>query len=113
MSDATAPLVTPEWLAERLASPGLVVVDGSWHLPATGRDPHAEHAAGRIPGAVFFDIEAISDRTGIPTPTSHILLTAKPPHPGGGVSPGILTTVPARRSGWAWTNRSSSATRSA
>lgn len=63
MSDPNAPLVTPEWLAERLASPGLVVVDGSWHLPATGRDPHAEHAAGRIPGAVFFDIEAISDRT--------------------------------------------------
>jgi thiosulfate/3-mercaptopyruvate sulfurtransferase len=54
-------LVGPGWLAERLGEPGVKVVDGSWYLPSEGRDPHAEYLAGHIPGAVFFDIDAISD----------------------------------------------------
>lgn len=41
------------------------VVDGSWALDGT--DMHALYTQGHIPGAVFFDIEAISDRaTGLP-----------------------------------------------
>jgi thiosulfate/3-mercaptopyruvate sulfurtransferase len=55
------PLVSTGWLAERLGDPGLVIVDGSWHMPAEGRDAKAEYAAGHIPGAVFFDIDAIAD----------------------------------------------------
>jgi thiosulfate/3-mercaptopyruvate sulfurtransferase len=54
-------LVGPGWLAERLGEPGVKVVDGSWYLPSEGRDPHVEYLAGHIPGAVFFDIDAISD----------------------------------------------------
>lgn len=54
-------LVDTGWLAAHLESPDLVVVDGSWHMPATGRSGRAEHIERRIPGAVFFDIDEISD----------------------------------------------------
>ncbi len=53
--------VSTEWLAQRLNAPDIVVVDGSWYLPAHNRDPHAEFAARRIPGAVHFDIDAVKD----------------------------------------------------
>jgi thiosulfate/3-mercaptopyruvate sulfurtransferase len=54
-------VVETDWLAERLDAPDLVVLDGSWHLPAAKRDPRAEYEAEHIPGAIFFDIEDISD----------------------------------------------------
>ena len=53
--------VSTEWLAERLDAPDIIVVDGSWYLPAHGRDPHAEFAQRRIPGAVHFDIDTVKD----------------------------------------------------
>jgi thiosulfate/3-mercaptopyruvate sulfurtransferase len=56
-------LVTPEWLKAHLGDPHVKVVDGSWYLPAQNRDAKAEFLAGHIPGAVFFDIDAIADRT--------------------------------------------------
>ncbi|KMO34788.1 3-mercaptopyruvate sulfurtransferase [Methylobacterium aquaticum] len=55
------PFVTADWLAERLAAPDIVVVDGSWYLPAMGRDAEAEFRAGHIPGALRFDIDAVRD----------------------------------------------------
>ena len=54
-------LVSTEWLAEHLEAPDVRVVDGSWHLPTEERDPKADYAAQHIPGAVFFDIDEISD----------------------------------------------------
>jgi thiosulfate/3-mercaptopyruvate sulfurtransferase len=57
----TAPFVTTAWLAERLDAPDIVVVDGSWYLPTMNRDPQAEYLAGRIPGAVRFDIDTVRD----------------------------------------------------
>ncbi len=54
--------VSTQWLAERLEEPDLVVFDASWHMPAAGRNPRAEYLAGHIPGAVFFDIDAIADQ---------------------------------------------------
>src|SRR3984957_12752657 len=69
----TGPLVSTDWLSEHLGEAGLVVLDGSWHMPADGRDPKAEFAAGHIPGAVFFDIDGVSDHASLlphmlPTP---------------------------------------------
>jgi thiosulfate/3-mercaptopyruvate sulfurtransferase len=52
-------LVSTAWLADHLDK--VTVVDASWFMPADRRDPKAEFAAGHIPGAVFFDIDAISD----------------------------------------------------
>lgn len=54
-------LVSTAWLEAHLESPDIVVVDGSLHLPTTGRNARAEFAVERIPGALFFDIEAIAD----------------------------------------------------
>jgi thiosulfate/3-mercaptopyruvate sulfurtransferase len=70
VSEPAPALVSTAWLAERLGRPGLVVVDGSSYLPTSGRDPAAEYAAGHIPGAVFFDVEATSDST---SPLPHML----------------------------------------
>ena len=56
-------LVSTEWLAGRLGEPDLVVIDGSYHLPAAKRDAGAEYRAAHIPGAVFFDIEEIADHS--------------------------------------------------
>ncbi len=58
-----APLVSTAWLAERIGRPGIAVVDASWYLPAMQRDGRAEYASAHIPGAVFFDIDAISDQS--------------------------------------------------
>jgi thiosulfate/3-mercaptopyruvate sulfurtransferase len=54
-------LVSTEWLARNLEMPDLRVVDGTWYLPAQGKDARAEYAACHIPGAVFFDIDEIAD----------------------------------------------------
>ncbi|RDJ21267.1 3-mercaptopyruvate sulfurtransferase [Bosea caraganae] len=53
--------VSTDWLAERLNAPDVVVVDGSWYLPVHARDPHAEYAERRIPGALRFDIDTVKD----------------------------------------------------
>jgi thiosulfate/3-mercaptopyruvate sulfurtransferase len=67
MSDPRPPasqwLVTTDWLAARLREPEVTVVDGSFYLPALKRDARAEYLAGHIPGAVFFDIDAIADHS--------------------------------------------------
>jgi thiosulfate/3-mercaptopyruvate sulfurtransferase len=56
-------LVSTEWLAERLGKPDVAIVDGSFYLPTLKRDARAEYLAGHIPGAVFFDIDAIADHS--------------------------------------------------
>lgn len=54
-------VVEPDWLAERLDEASVKIVDGSWYLPQMNRDARAEHDAGHVPGAVFFDLDATSD----------------------------------------------------
>jgi len=56
-------LVTTQWLADHLDAPDIVVVDGSYYLPTMKRNAREEYLAAHIPGAVFFDIDAISDHT--------------------------------------------------
>ena len=56
-----AALRSIEWLAENLYDTRLRILDGSFHLPGSGRDPRAEYATGHIPGAVFFDIDDVCD----------------------------------------------------
>ena len=60
-ADDPKTLVSTEWLAAHLKDPDLRVIDGSWYLPAAGRDPKSEYDAAHIPGARFFDIDEISD----------------------------------------------------
>lgn len=54
-------IVETEWLADHLDAPDLVVLDGSWHLPTAGRDAKAEYLSEHVPGALFFDIDDLSD----------------------------------------------------
>ncbi|MEC9369417.1 MAG: 3-mercaptopyruvate sulfurtransferase [Pseudomonadota bacterium] len=63
-------LVETGWLAERLGLPGLVVLDGSWHLPTAKRNAYEEYLQEHIPGALFFDIDEISDTS---NPLPHML----------------------------------------
>ncbi len=61
---------TPE-LADRLGEPALRIVDASWHLD--GRDGRVDFQRARLPGAVFFDLDAVSDHS---TALPHMLPTA-------------------------------------
>ena len=66
------PMIATDDLAARLSEPGLKVVDASWHLG--DRDGRAEFQAARIPGAVFFDLDAVSDPD---SPLPHMLPSAQ------------------------------------
>ena len=57
------PLVSTAWLQDHLHAPDVRIVDASWFMPGTPRDPKAEFLQAHIPGAVFFDIDEISDET--------------------------------------------------
>src|SRR5579864_9290899 len=63
-------LVETDWLHERLASPGLVIMDASLGMPSDGRQPHELYRERHIPGALFFDIDELSDTT---SPHPHML----------------------------------------
>jgi thiosulfate/3-mercaptopyruvate sulfurtransferase len=52
-----------EWLAGELGKPDVVIVDGSYYLPTQNRDARAEYVAAHVPGAVFFDINAVADHS--------------------------------------------------
>ena len=67
-------LVTTDWLAAHLGDPDLRIVDGSWHMPQLERNARAEFVAAHIPGAVFFDVDAIADHS---TSLPHMLPRAE------------------------------------
>jgi thiosulfate/3-mercaptopyruvate sulfurtransferase len=56
------PLVTTDWLAAHLADPHVKIVDASFKLPGVTPLPKDDYLRAHIPGAVFFDVDAVSDR---------------------------------------------------
>jgi thiosulfate/3-mercaptopyruvate sulfurtransferase len=56
-------LISTDQLAARLSDKNLVAVDASYPSPGEPNRARAEYLEGHIPGAVFFDIDAISDRS--------------------------------------------------
>ncbi len=71
------PLVTVAWLATLLEhenKDNLVVLDASFHLPNSGRNAFEEFKQGHIPGAYFFDIDAIADTS---SPYPHMMPTGE------------------------------------
>jgi thiosulfate/3-mercaptopyruvate sulfurtransferase len=66
-------LVSADWLAGEIGAADLRVLDASFYLPAEQKDARGLFAAGHIPGARFFDIEAVAD---IETELPHMLPTA-------------------------------------
>ncbi len=70
MAEATTPLVSTQWLNEHLSAPDIRIVDASWYLPTANRDAKVEYREAHIPGAVFFDIDEISETS---SPYPHML----------------------------------------
>jgi thiosulfate/3-mercaptopyruvate sulfurtransferase len=64
------PLVTTEWLASELGKTDIRVIDATMFLAAHGRNARSEFEAAHIPGAVFFDIDEVSDTS---SPLPHML----------------------------------------
>ncbi len=64
------PLVSTEWLNDKLEAPDIRIVDATWFMPAEGRDARADYRAAHIPRAVFFDIDEIADSD---SPLPHML----------------------------------------
>ncbi len=56
-------LVTPRWLAEHIDDTNIVILDARMSPPGLipKRNIQAEFEQGHIPGAVYFDIDAIAD----------------------------------------------------
>ncbi len=63
-------LVTTDWLAGELGKSDIRVIDATAFLPAQARNARAEFEAAHIPGAVFFDLDEVSDTT---SPLPHML----------------------------------------
>ncbi|KAI9203481.1 Rhodanese-like domain-containing protein [Polychytrium aggregatum] len=71
-SRSLSSLVSTQWLQDNLGS--VVVLDGSWHMPALKRNAFEEYLAQHVPGARFFDIDRIADQA---TNLPHMLPSTK------------------------------------
>jgi thiosulfate/3-mercaptopyruvate sulfurtransferase len=61
MTSTDDPLVSTDWLAAHIGDPKVKVIDASFKLPGVLPLPVDDYVAAHIPGAVFFDVDAISD----------------------------------------------------
>ena len=72
---STSFFVAADWLAEHIDDPEIQIIDARMAPPGQEqRNLNAEYQAGHIPGAVFFDIEALSDHT---SPLPHMMPRAE------------------------------------
>ncbi|KAL7142948.1 hypothetical protein ABFS83_08G158700 [Erythranthe nasuta] len=60
---ANEPVVSVDWLHANLREPDVKVLDASWYMPDEKRNPLQEYQVAHIPGALFFDVDGVSDRT--------------------------------------------------
>jgi thiosulfate/3-mercaptopyruvate sulfurtransferase len=60
---ADEPLVSTDWLAANRDDPHVRIIDASFAMPGTVPRPIDEYAKKHIPGAAFFDVDAVADRT--------------------------------------------------
>jgi len=60
-SSTDDPLVSTDWLSARLDDPKLRIIDASYKMPGVLPLPSDDYLRGHIPGAVFFDVNAIAD----------------------------------------------------
>jgi len=67
-------LVSTDWLAQHLDHSDIVIVDASWHMPATARSGRGEYREAHIPGARFLEIDEVADKT---APAPHTLPNAE------------------------------------
>jgi thiosulfate/3-mercaptopyruvate sulfurtransferase len=70
MTATTDPLVSTEWLASHLNDANVKVLDATFKLPGVLPLPKDDYLAAHIPGAVYFDVDAVSDHS---NPLPHML----------------------------------------
>ena len=61
MTTTDDPLVSTDWLAARLDDPKIKIIDASYKMPGVLPLPSDVYLGAHIPGAVFFDVNAIAD----------------------------------------------------
>jgi thiosulfate/3-mercaptopyruvate sulfurtransferase len=70
----TDPLVTTDWLAAHINDPNIRIVDATFKMPGVRPLPKDDYLAAHIPGAVFFDVDAVSDHS---NPLPHMFPSAE------------------------------------
>lgn len=68
------PLVSTEWLAEHLSDANVRLLDATFKLPGILPLPKDDYLASHIPGAVYFDVDAVSDHS---NPLPHMFPSAE------------------------------------
>jgi thiosulfate/3-mercaptopyruvate sulfurtransferase len=74
MTTTDDPLVATDWLAAHLNDANVRVVDATFKLPGVLPLPKDDYLAAHIPGAVFFDVDAVSDHE---NPVPHMFPSAE------------------------------------
>lgn len=74
MTTTTDPLVSTEWLAANLGKPNVRIVDATFKMPGVLPLPKDDYLAAHIPGAVFFDVDAVSNHS---NPLPHMFPSAE------------------------------------
>jgi thiosulfate/3-mercaptopyruvate sulfurtransferase len=74
MTTTNDPLVSTEWLAQHLKDPHVKVVDATFKLPGVLPLPKDDYLAAHLPGAVYFDVDAVSDHS---NPLPHMFPSAE------------------------------------
>jgi thiosulfate/3-mercaptopyruvate sulfurtransferase len=59
-SSPVSPLVSVEWLKDKIGNPDIQIFDCSYHLPTTKRNAAREYEERYIPGAQYFDIDQVA-----------------------------------------------------
>jgi len=74
MTTSDDPLVSTEWLAAHADDPTIKIIDATFKMPGILPLPKDDYLAAHIPGAVFFDVDAVSDHS---NPLPHMFPSAE------------------------------------
>jgi thiosulfate/3-mercaptopyruvate sulfurtransferase len=74
MTTTNDPLVSTEWLASHLNDANVKLLDATFKLPGILPLPKDDYLAAHIPGAVYFDVDAVSDHS---DPLPHMFPSAE------------------------------------
>jgi thiosulfate/3-mercaptopyruvate sulfurtransferase len=62
MNATEDPLVSTDWLAAHLSDPNIRIIDASFKMPGVMPSANEDYLNAHIPGAVFFDVDAVAER---------------------------------------------------
>ncbi|MGH1350378.1 MAG: 3-mercaptopyruvate sulfurtransferase [Methyloligellaceae bacterium] len=60
---ALSDLVETSWLNENTGRDDIKIIDATWYMPGFPENAYDQFTSDHIPGSVFFDIDAISDKS--------------------------------------------------